>query len=85
MTSSDEGPDQGQALVPDPILKMTALLYLKEALIVQEYESCQELIDTAKDLGVNPGDISAVIADYLNADNPGRQKTNRLRSYKGEQ
>ena len=77
--------NQGQALGSDQILKLTALLYFKEALIAQEYESCQELIDTAKDLGVNPGDISAVIADYLNADNPGRQKTNRLRSYKGEQ
>ena len=62
---------------------MTALLYLKEALVTQEYESCQELIDTAKNLGVDPGDISAVIADYLNADNPGRQKGNRVRSYKG--
>ena len=73
--------NQGQALGSDQILKLTALLYLKEALIAQEYESCQELIDTAKDLGVSPGDVSAVIADYLNADNPGRQKTNRVRSY----
>jgi len=54
-------------------------LYLKEALIAQEYESCQELVDIAKKLGVNPGDISAVIADYLNADNPGKQKTSRVR------
>ena len=74
--------NQGQALGSDQILKVTALLYLKEALIAQEYESCQELVDTAKNLGVNPGDISAVIADYLNADNPGREKTNRLRVYK---
>jgi len=72
--------NQGQALGSDQILKVTALLYLKEALIAQEYESCQELIDTAKNLGVNAGDISAVIADYLNANNPGRQKGNRLRS-----
>ena len=72
---------QGQALGPDPILKLTALLYLKEALVTQEYESCQELIDTAKNLGVSSGDISAVIAEYLNADNPGRQKGNRVRSY----
>ncbi len=69
-----------QALGSDQILKVTALLYLKEALIKQEYESCRELIDTAKNLGVDQGDISAVIAEYLNADNPGRQKTSRLRS-----
>jgi hypothetical protein len=73
--------NQGQALGPDEILKVTALLYFKEALAAQKYESCQELIDTAKNLGVSPGDISAVIADYLNADNPGRQKGNRVRSY----
>lgn len=70
---------QEQAL-GDPILKVTALLYLQEALIAQEYESCQELIDTAKQLGVDPGDISAVITGYLNTDSPGRQKGNRLRS-----
>jgi hypothetical protein len=66
--------NQGQALGSDQILQVTALLYLKEALIVQEYESCQELIDTAKNLGVSPGDISAVIAEHLSANNPGRQK-----------
>ena len=73
--------NQGQASGSDQILKVTALLYLKEALVAQDYESCPELIDTAKNLGVDPGDISGVIADYLNADNPGRQKTTRLRSY----
>jgi hypothetical protein len=73
-------PNPELALGPDQILKLTALLYLKEALVAQEYESCQELIDTAKNLGVDPGDISAVIADYLNANNPGRQKGNRVRS-----
>ena len=69
-----------QTLASDQLLKLTALLYLNEALVAQEYESCQELIDTAKKLGVGQGDISAVIADYLNANNPGRQKGNRLRS-----
>ena len=73
--------NQEQALASDQILKLTALLYLKEALIAQKYESCQELIDAAKNLGANSGDISAVIAEYLNAGNPGRQKTSRVRSY----
>ena len=73
--------NEGQALGTDQILKVTALLYLKEALVAQEYETCQELIDTAKNLGVDQSDISALIADYLNADNPGRQKGNRLRTY----
>lgn len=71
--------NQGQASGSDQILKVTALLYFKEALIAQEYESCRELIDAAKNLGADPGDISAVIAEYLNADNPGRQKGNRFK------
>jgi hypothetical protein len=75
--------NQGQAFGSDQILKLTALLYLKEALVAQEYESCQELVDTAKNLGIDQGDISAVITDYLNADNPGRQKISRLRSIQG--
>ena len=87
--------NQEQALGTVQLLKLTALVYLSEALIAQEYETCQELIDTAKDLGVDPREISAVIADYLsaqggfatggNGDNPGKKKTNRLRSYKEEQ
>ena len=70
---------QEQALGSDQILKVTALLYLKEALIAEEYESCRELIDTAKGLGVDQGGISDVITDYLNADNPGKQKAYRSR------
>lgn len=70
-----------KALGSDQLLKVTALLYLKEALAAQEYESCQELIDAAKGLGIDQGDISAVITDHLNAGNPGRQKGNRVRSY----
>jgi len=50
-------------------------------LVAQKYETCQELIDTAKNLGVEQGDISAVITDYLNAGNLGRPKKSRLRSY----
>ena len=46
--------NEEQALGSDQLLKLTALLYLKEALVAQEYETCQELIDTAKNLGVRP-------------------------------
>jgi hypothetical protein len=84
--------NEEQALGSDELLKVTALLYFKEALVAQQYETCQELIGTAKNLGVNPGDISAVIADYLknpsilgkNTDAPKKQGTCRLRSLKGE-
>lgn len=68
----------------DQLLELTALVYLKEALIAQEYEACQELIDAAKNLGVGQGDISAVIEGYLLAQNAGIPKKSgiyRLRSY----
>jgi hypothetical protein len=71
--------NQGRAIGPDQILKVTALLYLKEALIAQEYESCPELIDSAKGLGAAQSDINAVIADYLDADYPYKQKGGRVR------
>jgi len=74
--------NEEQALGTDQLLKLTALVYLKEALVTQKFEACQELIDTAKQVGVDQGDINAVITDYLNAGNPGKQKTNRLRTYK---
>ena len=73
--------NEEQALGTDQLLKVTALVYLQEALVAQKYETCQELIDTAKNLGVEQGDISAVITDYLNAGNLGRPKKSRLRSY----
>ena len=71
--------NEEQALGTDQLLKLTALLYLNEALIGQKYETCRELIDTAKQVGVDQADITAVITDYLNANNPGKQKANRLR------
>jgi len=71
--------NEDQALASDQLLKLSALLYLKEALVAQKYETCQELIDTAKNLGIDQGDISAVITDFLNGGNPGRQRRNRLR------
>jgi len=73
--------NEEQALGTGQLLKLTTLVYLKEALVSQKYETCQELIDTAKNLGVDQGDIKAVITDYLNAGNPGKIKTNRLRLY----
>ena len=69
-----------QALGSDQLLKLTALVYLKEALVAQAFETCQELVGTARELGVEAAEISAVIAEYLNAGNPVRQRRNRLRS-----
>ena len=67
-----------QAQGAESILKVTALLYLKEALLAQQYESCPGLIDAAKDLGVSQGEITDLISDHLKARSPGRREANRL-------
>ena len=59
------------------VLKATALLYLKDALVKQEYEYCKELIDIAKELGVQQGDINEVLTSDLNADAPKQHRRNK--------
>lgn len=46
----------------DALLKVTALLYLKEALLKEEYESCDELADNARNYGAEEGEIREVLA-----------------------
>ena len=47
------------------LLKVTALLYLKEALYKQKYEQCPELVQTAKRYGVTTEEVQMVIARYV--------------------
>ncbi|MDE1921757.1 MAG: hypothetical protein KGJ09_10640 [Candidatus Omnitrophica bacterium] len=67
-----------QALSANQLFKVTAVSYLKEALAAQRYETCREIVDTAKALGVAGSDISAAIADFLSGESPGKPKTNRV-------
>ena len=46
-------------------LKVTALLYFKEALAKEQYEDCAELIQTAKRFGAGEAEISTAIVEYL--------------------
>ena len=50
---------------PDYTLKVTALLYLKEALDRERYEDCPGLLQAAKEFGAQQGEISKVIAQYI--------------------
>jgi len=66
------------------IFKVTALSYLKEALVKQEYEGCAELVDIAKKFGAQQGEIDGTIAAYLRGDKPGgRNEANRPRNRLG--
>jgi len=69
-----------EELGTEQLLKLTALLYLKEALVNQEFETCPELIETAKKAGAEQEEISTILAEYLNVPAKVRQRQNRLRS-----
>ena len=59
------GRSAGKQAAADETLKVTTLLYLKEALEQERYENCAELIQTAKKFGANTSDISQVITGYI--------------------
>ena len=44
-------------------VKLTALLYLKEALLKERYEECAELISTALEFGAVRYEITALLED----------------------
>jgi len=44
-------------------LRLTALLYLREALQTERYEECAELIRFAKRFGARNGDIRSLLED----------------------
>lgn len=44
-------------------VKFTALLYLKEALIREQYEKCAEAITVAKEFGALPFEIQDLLED----------------------
>ena len=46
----------------DPV-KLTALLYLKEALLGEQYEECAEFIEIAKEFGANRIEIQNLLED----------------------
>ncbi len=48
----------------DPV-KLTALLYLKECLLREQYEECAEIVQIAREFGALPVEIRSVL------ENPG--------------
>ncbi len=62
------------------LLKVTALLYFKDALVKQEYENCQELINSAKRFGAEQVEINELIAQFLKGEKAGsRKEANRIK------
>ncbi len=67
-------------------MEYKVLLSFQEALVKQEFESCQKIIADAKQSGINQIEIDAVIAAYLRGDVRGKDNIsypkNRLRFLK---
>jgi len=63
-----------KGILSDAVLKVTALVYLKDAIVLQQYENCPELVGYAKGFGAQQGEIDAVIASCLLRGKPGGQK-----------
>lgn len=57
--------DQGHNDIPDEVLKITALEYLKEALLREQYEKAPALTQNAKALGAEQKEIKTVIAQAI--------------------
>ena len=56
---------RNETIMPEIMLKVTALHYFTEALYKEKYEECNELAKTAKEYGVAKKEIKAIIADYV--------------------
>ncbi len=69
-------------ITSEEILKVTALLYLKEALRKEQYEDCPELIQTAKSFGARQSEVRKVIVEYIGGVE-GRTPDNRITKVKG--
>ena len=55
--------EKNKPFIPDEILKVTALIYLKEALQNEKYEECTELTKIAKRFGARTSEIKGVITE----------------------
>jgi hypothetical protein len=64
----------------DELLKVTALVYLKDALVKQEFETCEELIAIAKNFGAEQSEVTDVITSYLRGDKTNERETNRIKN-----
>ncbi len=54
---------QGSAKVYKDPVRLTALLYLKEALLAERFEECREIIAIAYEFGATENDIQALLED----------------------
>jgi len=62
----------------DEILKLTALLYIEDALTNEQFEDCRELIKSAKELGARSSEIRQVLLGYIRRIRLGPSRTSEV-------
>ena len=65
-----------EPIAADSLLKVTSLLYLKDALQAERYEECATLIQSAKNFGASLSEISEIIAKHIRKLNTGPNEAN---------
>lgn len=56
-------PENGRTAVKKHPIKLTALLYLRDALKQEKYEQCAEIIAVAEEFGAKPFEIQDLLED----------------------
>lgn len=56
-------PENGRTSVMKHPIKLTALLYLRDALKKERYEQCAEIIAVAEEFGAKPFEIQDLLED----------------------
>lgn len=56
-------PENGRTAVKKHPIKLTALLYLREALKKERYEQCADIIAVAEEFGAKPFEIRDLLED----------------------
>ena len=54
-----------KTIVPEIMLKVTALQYFTEALYKEQYEECNELSEKALEYGAQKREVKKIIAEYV--------------------
>ena len=57
--------NRNQSVDSSGVLRETALEYLREALIREEYEDCPELIGSAREYGAGSEEIREVLKEHV--------------------
>ena len=63
LKTMSNAPENRRTVTMKHPVKLTALLYLKEALIREQYERCAEIVSVAKEFGAKDFEVQDLLED----------------------